>query len=85
MVSNAMDGRALMEGVAMAALTGFLGGAAGGAMSLAVAGVQRTAIKFALETVADVVVDTAITVATEGFSWEGLGMSILSAVAVAVR
>jgi hypothetical protein len=82
MVSNAMDGRALMEGVAMAALTGFLGGAAGGAMSLAVAGVQSTAIKFALETVADVVVDTAITVATEGFSWEGLAMSIASGIAV---
>ncbi len=81
-IDNWASGRDLMEGVVQAAVMGAIGGALGGAAGLAIKNVGSAVARFALETVADVVIDTGLNLATGQFSWDALGMSLLSSVAM---
>ena len=91
MINNWASNRPLGEGVVKAAVIGAIGGAVGGGFgayfsSAAQAGttVVNTAFRqFMANTTINVVTETAINVITTGhFSWEALGMSALSAIAV---
>ncbi|MEU7905773.1 RNase A-like domain-containing protein [Actinoplanes sp. NPDC049118] len=90
-INNWEQSRPLSEGVARAALVGGIGGAVGGGFgayftAAAQAGttVVNTAFRqFVADTALNVVTETVINVVATGqFSWEALGMAVVSSVAV---
>jgi hypothetical protein len=90
-INNWEQSRPLTEGVARAALVGGIGGAVGGGFgayftAAAEAGttIVNTAFRqFAADTALNVVSETIINVVSTGqFSWEALGMAVISSVAV---
>jgi len=89
-ISNWAENRPIGEGVGRAALVGAIGGAVGGGFGVWVGqlGQQGVAVastafrQFALNTVANVITETGINLATGNLTWETFGMSLLTAVAV---
>ena len=80
-VSNWAEGRKLTEDLLQAAVTGAIGGALGAAAGFALQNLGSAVVRFGLETAADLVVDTGLTLATGDFTWENLGVSLLMGVA----
>jgi hypothetical protein len=89
-INNWAENKPLGEGVMRAAVIGAIGGAVGGGFGAWVGqlGQQGVSIassafkQFALNTVANIVTENTINIATGNFSWSSFGMSVLSAVAV---
>jgi hypothetical protein len=89
-INNWAENKPLGEGVMRAAVIGAIGGAVGGGFGAWVGqlGQQGVSIansafrQFALNTVANIVTENTINIATGNFSWSSFGMSVLSAVVV---
>ncbi|MGI9148104.1 MAG: hypothetical protein ACR2IK_16380 [Chloroflexota bacterium] len=89
-INNWAENKPLGEGVLKAAVIGAIGGAVGGGFGAWVGqlgqqgvSIANTAFRqFALNTVANIVTENSINIATGNFSWASFGMSIVSAVAV---